>query len=156
MICIMTKINIYSIAKSTNDEFDTIAKEFMKMSSKYAKVESFNLFNKKIAKAQTIGEKEAQHSYRELYEPLMNGYNIALDVLGKKVDSFGFAEILQKQTTINFFIGGAFGFERDFLKKCNTIVTLSDLTMAHKIAHLVLQEQIFRSLCIINNHPYHK
>ena len=156
MICTMTKINIYSIAKSTNDEYDVIAKEFIKMSSKYAKVECFNLFNKKISKAQMIGEKEAQQSYSEVYEPLMNGYNIALDVLGKKVDSFGFAGILQNHTTINFFIGGAFGFERDFLKKCNTIVTLSDLTMAHKIAHLVLQEQIFRSLCIINNHPYHK
>jgi 23S rRNA (pseudouridine1915-N3)-methyltransferase len=156
VICIMTKINVYAIAKSSNDEFDKIAKEFMKMSSKYAKVETFNLFNKKIAKAQTLGEKEAQQSYSEVYEPLMNGYNVALDVLGKKVDSFAFAGIFQNHTTINFFIGGAFGFERDFLKKCNTIVTLSDLTMAHKIAHLVLQEQIFRSLCIINNHPYHK
>jgi 23S rRNA (pseudouridine1915-N3)-methyltransferase len=86
----------------------------------------------------------------------MNGYNIALDVLGKKVDSFGFAKLLENQPNINFFIGGAFGFERDFLKKCNTIVTLSDLTMAHKIANLVLQEQLFRALCILNNHPYHK
>ncbi len=153
----MIKINIYSIAKTTNDEFDVLAKEFMKMSSKYAKVEYHNLFNKKIAKAQTLGEKEAKASYSEVYEPLLtNGYNIALDVLGKKVDSFEFAKMIENRININFFIGGAFGFEKNFLNKCNKIVTLSDLTMAHKIATLVLQEQIFRALCILNNHPYHK
>ncbi|WP_419771467.1 MAG: 23S rRNA (pseudouridine(1915)-N(3))-methyltransferase RlmH [Candidatus Marinarcus sp.] len=150
------KINIYAIAKPSNDEFDKLCKEFMKMSSKYAKVESVSLFNKKIAKAQTLGEKEAQQSYSEAFEPYMNGYNIALDVLGSKMESFEFAKMIENSTVVNFFIGGAYGFERDFLKKCDKIVTLSDLTMAHKIANLVLQEQLFRALCIINNHPYHK
>lgn len=152
----MSKINIYTIVKPSNDDFDKLIKEFMKMSSKYAKVEHICIFNKKIAKAQTIGEKEAQESYTEAFEPLMNGYNIALDVLGKKVDSFAFSELLQKDATINFFIGGAFGFQREFLKKFDATISLSELTMAHKIAALVLHEQVFRGLCIINNHPYHK
>lgn len=152
----MTKINIYAIVKPSNDEFDTLIKEFIKMSSKYAKVEYHCLFNKKIAKAQTIGEKEAQESYCETFEPLMNGFNIALDVLGKKTDSYAFAKLLQKDANVNFFIGGAFGFQRDFLKKFDAIISLSDLTLAHKIAAVVLHEQVFRGLCIINNHPYHK
>ena len=49
------KINIYSIIKPSKDEFDVLIKEFIKMSSKYAKVEVFYIFNKNIAKAQTIG-----------------------------------------------------------------------------------------------------
>jgi len=127
------------------------------MSSKWAKVEVHSLFNKQISKAQTIGEKKSQKAYNELYEPkLSTGYNIALDVLGRKVDSFKFSALLENKTTINIFIGGAYGFDREFLKKCNTIVSLSDLTMAHKVANLVLCEQIFRALCISNNHPYHK
>lgn len=127
------------------------------MSSKYAKIEVHSLFNKQISKAQTIGEKEAQESYNEVFLPkLSNGYNIALDVLGTKMDSFKFANTLKDKTTINFFIGGAFGFRRDFLNRCDKVISLSDLTMAHKIANLVLCEQIFRSLCILNNHPYHK
>ena len=77
-------------------------------------------------------------------------------MLGKKVDSFGFSKLLSDRLTINFFIGGAYGFDREFLKKCDTTISLSDLTMAHKIANLVLCEQIFRSLAILNNHPYHK
>ncbi len=152
----MIKINIYQIAKNDKDEFEPLLKNFIKMSSKYAKVEIHNLFTKQIGKAQTIGEKEAQKSYTDVFLPKLNGYNIALDVLGKKVDSFAFSKLLEDNITINFFIGGAFGFERSFLQKCNKIISLSELTMAHKIANIVLLEQIFRGLCIVNNHPYHK
>ena len=67
----MAKINIYSILKPAKDNFDSIIQEFIKMSSKYAKVEVHYIFNKNIAKAQTIGEKEAQQSYSETYEPLL-------------------------------------------------------------------------------------
>lgn len=151
------KINIYQIVKKSKDNFEPIINEFVKMSSRYATVEVHSLFNKQIARAQTIGQKESQDAYNELYIPkLSNGYNIALDVLGKKVDSFKFSELLEDKLTINFFIGGAYGFDRTFLAKCDNIISLSELTMAHKIANLVLCEQIFRSLCILNNHPYHK
>ena len=127
------------------------------MSSRFAKVEVHSLFNKQISKAQTIGEKESQQAYNELYIPkLTTGYNIALDVLGKQIDSFKFSKLLDDKITINFFIGGAYGFDREFLTKCDTTISLSQLTYAHKIANVVLVEQIFRSLCILNNHPYHK
>ena len=86
----------------------------------------------------------------------MKGYNIALDVLGKSVDSFAFSKLLEDKNEVNFFIGGAYGFQREFLDKCDATISLSNLTFAHKVATLVLSEQIFRSLAIINNHPYHK
>jgi len=150
------KINIYSIVKPSNDDFDKLIKEFVKMSSKYAKVEIFYIFNKDIAKAQTIGENESKKIYTKSYLPYLKGYNIALDVLGKSVDSFGFSKLLEDKNEVNFFIGGAFGFENEFLSLCDSVISLSNLTFAHKIATLILSEQIFRSLSIINNHPYHK
>ena len=150
------KINIYQIAKNDKDNFEPIIKDFIKMSKKYAKVEIHNLFNKHIAKAQTIGEIEAKHSYSEVFTNKLNGFNIALDVKGIKIDSFKFSKLLEDKITINFFIGGAFGFNEEFLKKCDKIISLSELTYAHKIANIVLLEQIFRGLCIKNNHPYHK
>lgn len=150
------KINIYQIAKNSNDHFHPIIKEFIKMTSRYGTLEIHNLFNKQIAKAQIIGEIEAQQSYSEVFIPKLNGFNIALDVLGVKLDSFQFSSLITDHATINFFIGGAFGFNKEFLSKCDKIISLSDLTMAHKIANIVLIEQIFRGICIANNHPYHK
>ncbi len=150
------KINIYSIVKPSKDEFDKLSNEFIKMCSKYAKVEVHNIFNKNIAKAQTLGEKEAKESYTKAYEPHMKGFCIALDVLGSQIDSFEFSKMISNDSEVNFFIGGAFGFEREFLKKCDKTISLSSLTMAHKVVSLVLLEQIFRGLAIKNNHPYHK
>lgn len=152
----MVKINIYAIVKPSKDSFDSIINEFIKMSSKYAKVEVNYIFNQDIAKAQTIGENEAKKVYTKTYEPLLKGYNIALDVLGKQLDTYAFSKLLEDKNEINFFIGGAFGFEKEFLKKCDSVISLSALTFAHKVANLVLTEQIFRSLAIQNNHPYHK
>ena len=150
-------INIYQIAKNDKDEYEPIVKNFLKMSRKYANVQVFNMFNKSISKAQTIGQKESYKAYNDVFEPKMqNGYNIALDVLGKKIDSFKFSELLHTNSTINFFIGGAYGFSREFINKCDNTISISDMTMAHKIVNIVLCEQIFRSLCILNNHPYHK
>lgn len=150
------KINIYSIVKPTNDDFDKLIKEFIKMSSKYAKVEVFYIFNNEIAKAQNIGEAEAKRVYTKTYLPYLKAYNIALDVLGKSIDSFAFSKLLEDKSEISFFIGGAYGFEKEFLNRCDSIISLSNLTFAHKIATLVLSEQVFRSLSILNNHPYHK
>jgi len=152
----MSKINIYAIVKPSTDEFDKISREFIKMCSKYSKVEVHSIFNKNISKAQTIGEKEAKESYTKAYEQYMKGYCIALDVLGKSIESFEFSEMITNNSEINFFIGGAYGFEKEFLKKCDKIISLSSLTMAHKVVTLVLLEQVFRGLAIKNNHPYHK
>ncbi len=149
-------INVYMIAKPSKDKYDDIIKEWIKSSSQFARVNFHSIFNKNISKAQTIDATHAQKSYTLAYEPYLNGFNIALDVLGKKVDSFVFAKLLEDHATVNFFIGGAYGFEKDFLQKCDAIISLSDLTYAHKIAMTVLSEQIFRALCINNNHPYHK
>ena len=86
----------------------------------------------------------------------LKGYNIALDVEGLHVKSEEFSTFFDNDVNINFFIGGAFGFESAFLQQTQKIISLSRLTYAHKIAKVVLFEQIYRGLCIKNNHPYHK
>lgn len=155
-VAIYMNIKVFSIEKSSNKIVDTLNKEFMKMISKNASVEDVVLFNKQIALAQTKGESEARESYGKIYEPHLKGYNIALDVSGHVCDSFQFSEIFDNHTNINFFIGGAFGFNNEFLNKTQKVISLSKLTYAHKVAKIVLYEQIYRGLCIKTNHPYHK
>ncbi|NOZ89758.1 MAG: 23S rRNA (pseudouridine(1915)-N(3))-methyltransferase RlmH, partial [Epsilonproteobacteria bacterium] len=35
-------------------------------------------------------------------------------------------------------------------------ISFGKITMSHKLTKVVLMEQIFRGLTILNNHPYHK
>ncbi len=126
------------------------------MIKRFAKLEDKTLFSKDIALSQTKGEKESKKSYSRAYEPYLKGYNVSLDVNGSKLDSFEFSKIFEESANINFFIGGAYGFEEEFLKKTQKVISLSSLTYAHKIAKIVLFEQIYRGFCIKANHPYHK
>lgn len=148
------QIDVYFIEKAKN-EFDIIEK-YKKQSSSWAKIYEINKFNSNIAKAQTKGKNEARKAYDEAYLPLVDGYCIGLDEAGEELTSLEFANLLKNKNKISFFIGGAYGFSENFKTKMNKLVSLSRLTMPHKVAKLILFEQIYRGLSINNNHPYHK
>ena len=76
-------------------------------------------------------------------------------IVTSKNDNLGEA-LLKDRNQISFFIGGAYGLGDNLRGEMDRLVSLSRLTFAHKIAKLVLYEQIFRALCINANHPYHK
>ncbi|MBE0491745.1 MAG: 23S rRNA (pseudouridine(1915)-N(3))-methyltransferase RlmH [Sulfurospirillum sp.] len=149
-------IKVFSIEKTTDNSLECMLKEYKKMISRFSVIEDLVLFNKQIAKAQTTGMQAAQEAYAKVYEPHVKGFNIALDVAGLQMDSFAFSKLMEDAVNINFFIGGAYGFNKEFLQKADKVISLSYLTYAHKIAKLVLYEQIYRGLCIKENHPYHK
>ncbi len=149
-------IRVFTIEKSSDAKLDGISEEYIKMISRFAKAEEIKIFTKQIAAAQMMGAKEAQASYSKAYEPYLKGYSVALDAEGEMLTSEEFSQLFEKDVNINFFIGGAFGYEKAFLDKTQKIISLSRLTYAHKIAKVVLFEQIYRGLCIKHNHPYHK
>ena len=152
------KINVIIIDKKGKDNlYAGLIEHYKKIAKPFAKVEVIEVFDKEIAKAQDISPEAAQKSYtRALEKYLVSGINIALDPSSKEVDSHEFANLLKDSVQINLFIGGAYGFERDFLTKCNKAISFGKITLSHKLVKVVLMEQIFRGLTINNNHPYHK
>lgn len=150
------KVNMYWIGKDERDDFSNITKNFVKMSSAFANVNDHAIFNKKIAKAQQQGLGESQKEYSSAFEPKLSGFNVILDPSAKSLDTDGFAKLFEHRSEINFFIGGAYGFCDSFKTRGHKVIGLSPLTMSHKVARVVLWEQIYRALTILNNHPYHK
>jgi len=141
-------INVYSIEKK--EDYKNIIDEFIKKSSQFANVKNITLYSKNLSKTNS-----PQKEYSKIFEKYTNqGLNIILSPEGKLIDSFEFAKFFEN-SQVNFFIAGAYGFEEEFKKK-GKVISLSPLTMSHKIAKLVLFEQIYRGLSIKNNHPYHK
>ncbi len=87
-------------------------------------------------------------------------YAAALSDEGKQLDSRGFARWLndrrEDSLPLAFVIGGAHGLSADMKKECRTVLSLSRLTYSHRIAMVVLLEQIYRASTILTGHPYHK
>ncbi len=152
------KINIYIIDKKSKDKlYAPLIEHYIKIAKPFAKVEVFEIYNKEINKAHEISTEASQKSYTLALEQQLKGaYNIALSPDGKELDSFKFSELFKDRGVVNFFIGGAYGLEERFLTQCNNSISLGKITMSHKLAKVVLLEQVFRGLTILNNHPYHK
>lgn len=55
-----------------------------------------------------------------------------------------------------FLIGGAFGLGERVLQRADRKISLSDMTLPHELARLVLLEQLYRAGTIIRGEPYHK
>ncbi len=150
-------IKIYTIDKQGKPNLYTpLIEHYKKIAKPFAKIETIDIFSNSIAKAQESSAKLAQLEYEKAFRPYLNGYSVVLDPHAKEVDSIEFSKIFQKNAHVNFFIGGAYGLGQKFVKSANLSVSFGRITISHKLVKVLLLEQIYRGLTIINNHPYHK
>jgi len=85
---------------------------------------------------------------------------IAFDELGKQQSSKELSKSIEKWQlegdSVAMIIGGADGLSSELKQKCNLIWSLSNLTLTHSMARLLLVEQLYRGHSLITNHPYHR
>ena len=83
-----------------------------------------------------------------------------LDVRGKMLSTEQLAsklsDAMSDGTNINMVIGGADGVSPEVLSHADFRWSLSDLTLPHPLVRVVLMEQLYRAMSIINHHPYHR
>lgn len=89
------------------------------------------------------------------------GYCIALEVGGKSFTSEEFAGEIKtifdtKNSTISFFIGGSNGLDKSFSDSLDMKLSFSSFTYPHQLMRVILLEQVYRALTIINHKKYHK
>ena len=85
---------------------------------------------------------------------------IAFDELGKQQSSKELSKSIEKWqlegASVAMIIGGADGLSSELKQKCNLIWSLSNLTLTHSMARLLLVEQLYRGHSLLTNHPYHR
>jgi 23S rRNA (pseudouridine1915-N3)-methyltransferase len=64
--------------------------------------------------------------------------------------------LMQTQSVITFIIGGSEGISESLKKEAKEVLSLSNLTLNHEIALLLLSEALYRSFTIIKGIPYHR
>lgn len=105
-------------------------------------------------------EAEGEAILKKIKELAPSGAHIiAMTEWGKKQTSVDFAKwtenLIEKPQKVFFVIAGAEGFSETFLKSINEKISLSDLTFPHKLARILLVEQLYRAQTIRTKHPYH-
>lgn len=85
---------------------------------------------------------------------------ICLDANGKDYSSEGFGEFISKLSLkghdrIVFCIGGAYGIDDSVKSRANYTLSLSKMTLPHKLAKLLLIEQLYRAYTLEKGVDYH-
>ncbi len=80
---------------------------------------------------------------------------------GSRCSSRSLAAHLEEMATYGpakavFLIGGAFGLDAQVQESADRRLSLSDFTLPHDLARLVLLEQLYRAGTILRGEPYHK
>lgn len=85
---------------------------------------------------------------------------IALDEFGKQQTSEQFSQTLSRWQldghSVSLLIGGAEGLSQECLSECQQKWSLSQLTLPHMLARLLVVEQLYRAQSLLAGHPYHK
>lgn len=108
---------------------------------------------------------EAAHRQRAEGERLLAALKpeervVVLDERGKALGSTDFGAKLrawrdQGGRQVAFVVGGAYGLSDDVRKRADLLLSLSAMTFPHQLVRVILAEQIYRALMILNGKPYH-
>jgi 23S rRNA (pseudouridine1915-N3)-methyltransferase len=115
-----------------------------------------------FGKVSLVDVKDDRDTGREILAKIPpQSYVFALCVEGKQLSSEAFAASLEQiylseKKGICFLIGGSDGLPEEVKAAANMRLSMSDMTFPHRLAKIMLLEQIYRALSIQNNQKYHK
>lgn len=107
-------------------------------------------------------QKEGQEIWakiQELKKESPQAKVIALCEQGQRYSTEKFSSWLENSlghSPLIFVIAGAAGHDPNILKKMDEKLSLSELTFPHKLARILLVEQLYRAQTLREGHPYHK
>ena len=123
--------------------------EYLGRIGRYAKLEEIEL---KDGDEAAVAER-----FERALDP--RGRAVALEVEGAKWSSARLAKEVERcevhsVPTLSFLIGGSYGLPKRVSEAADARFSLGAITLPHRLARVVLAEQIYRAFTILRNEPY--
>lgn len=151
----MKDLHLIAVGKLNDKNIEEIEKDYFK------RLNSPKLIIHEVRSHSENLVKEAKEVLSKLDELEKNDkcLIILLTEKGKQFSSVDFSSWLYTQCErqkLIFIIGGAGGHGKNIIERAHFKFSLSELTYPHKLARVLLIEQIYRAQTIKINHPYNK
>lgn len=157
-------VKIACVGKLKDRFYIDAASEYGKRLSRFVTLEICEVRDERIpenasdAEVRAAIEREGERLLARIAE---NEYVIALCIGGKRYPSEAFAAHLQSlsdagRAHVTFVIGGSCGLSARMLARASEQLSLSDMTMPHRLCRVFLLEQIYRAYKINAGEAYHK
>lgn len=158
-------INIICVGKLKESWWRDAAAEYSKRIGGYASLKIIEANESRLPDKPSQKEIEqalsAEAEQIRKYASEKKAYNIAMCIEGRQMSSEELAQAIQSASingfgSVNFIIGSSFGLAKEIKDISQLRLSISKMTLPHQLARVVLTEQIYRALSIINNGKYHK
>ena len=157
------KLKVISIGQLKNNPILEIQKDYESRIlnlSKSVGIKKLEIKELPISKKSSIKERQKEEAKIIFQYIKQDNFNIFLDGKGENINSVEVSQIISKSSfdgkNLVFFIGGPDGFDEKIIKVANKTVSFGRVTWPHKLIRIMLLEQLYRGITILNNHPYHR
>lgn len=155
------KVRLIAVGKSRTDPLLEVARAYVDRLGHYFPSEMVEIKEEpadKTAPVDRVRFLEAERIRKALGK---DDYVIVLDERGREHTSLAVSERLSRfasegRKSIAFVIGGPGGLDRVLMETARERWALSKMTLPHRLARVVLAEQIYRACTILRGEPYHK
>jgi 23S rRNA (pseudouridine1915-N3)-methyltransferase len=132
--------------------------EYQKRLQAFCKLEILELADESLKTNSSIEQVKLKEAQSCLSKIESTDYLILLDETGEMKSSLefsGFLTNISENKRVVFVIGGVYGTAAILKERANQVLSLSRMTFTHRMARLILVEQIYRAMMIKNNRSYH-
>jgi 23S rRNA (pseudouridine1915-N3)-methyltransferase len=153
------KLTLLSVGDKLPGWANTAVAEYLKRMPREARVELVAVKPDKRA-GQSADSIKANEAARLLDKLPAGNLLVAMDEHGREVSTRELADLMARWMAdgrdVALLIGGADGLAPSLLEKAEVKLSLSRLTLPHALARVLLAEQLYRAVSLLNNHPYHR
>ena len=156
-------VRILCVGKLKERYFEDACAEFQKRLGRFCNVDIVEVPDEKAPESLhpkdelLVLDKEGKRLMRAIGE---KDFVVALAIDGRQMTSEAFAAFLEEKEIearpLTFVIGGSLGLSNEVYARADMRLSFSKMTFPHRIARLLLLEQLYRGFKIRRNEAYHK
>jgi len=152
-------IRIIAVAKKAQNWTAEAETDFLKRIQNCAKIETalISPFDENSFEVEKSKEMEGEKILAKINS---DDFVIACERIGRNLNSEEFAkklgELRDTSKKVVFIIGGSNGLSSEVLERADLQISFSDLTFPHELFRIMLLEQVYRAITILENRKYHK
>ena len=160
----MLTITIIAVGRLKDKFYEDAAAEYVKRLGAYAKVNIVELRAADLPEdpAPALVADALKREGQEMLRKIPAGaYVAALCIEGKQITSEDMAALLTDaplagKSQLVFLIGGSYGLSDEVKKRADARLSMSRMTFPHRLARVMLLEQLYRGFKIARGERYHK
>ncbi|MCA9597839.1 MAG: 23S rRNA (pseudouridine(1915)-N(3))-methyltransferase RlmH [Myxococcales bacterium] len=137
------KLVVVAVGKIKDKHLRAVADDYKQRLGRYVRVEELE-----VKDGAALERAVPADSLRVALE--VHGDALGSETLARRVERWG----SQGKGVVAFFIGGAEGLPAELSRGADARLSLSSLTLPHRLARVVLFEQLYRAMTILRGEPY--